>query len=413
MPRPLPKYRRHPNGQAFVQYQGKRHYLGKYDTPKSKSRYAQFIERLNVPNVEPDPVVGGDKVIVELVVLYQNFAQGYYSKATADGGRVTTKEYGSMVEALRPLDTLFGEMLGRDFRPKHLGDIQRYMISQKLARTVINRRIGRIKRFFKWCCKEGHLPETLYHGLTCVDGLRKGRSGARETKPVAPVPREVVDATLPYLTPVVSAMVQMQLLCGMRPAEVCIMRPCDIDRSGDIWLYRPSEHKNDWRDQERFVAIPKVAQAILEPFLDRDPEAFLFSPKESEEWRRANRPVTAKEGRKTPIYPSELRQREQRKKESRKKTPKRPKRDRYDTASYRRAITYALKKAKNAKVVIPHWHPHQLRHAISTEISQAIGEQAAQRWLGHARLETTGIYTQAQVKEVIEIAKALDQKWAG
>lgn len=38
-------------------------------------------------------------------------------------------------------------------------------------------------------------------------------------------------------------MVQMQLLTAARPGEVCIMRPCDIDRSGRIWVYKPKDHK--------------------------------------------------------------------------------------------------------------------------------------------------------------------------
>ncbi len=36
-------------------------------------------------------------------------------------------------------------------------------------------------------------------------------------------------------------MVRLQRLTGMRPAEVCILRKCDIDTTGDVWLYRPVE----------------------------------------------------------------------------------------------------------------------------------------------------------------------------
>jgi hypothetical protein len=40
----IPKYRLHRgSGQAFVQIKGKRHYLGVYDSPKSKEAYFRFI----------------------------------------------------------------------------------------------------------------------------------------------------------------------------------------------------------------------------------------------------------------------------------------------------------------------------------------------------------------------------------
>ena len=45
MPR-LPKYRRHSTGQAFVEIQGRRHYLGVYGGEESKERYQRVIAEL-------------------------------------------------------------------------------------------------------------------------------------------------------------------------------------------------------------------------------------------------------------------------------------------------------------------------------------------------------------------------------
>jgi hypothetical protein len=74
------------------------------------------------------------------------------------------------------------------------------------------------------------VPPSVYHGLQAVSGLKKGRTEARETCPIRPVAEEHVEAVLPMRTPPVRAMVQVQRLSGMRPCEVVIMRPCDIDR---------------------------------------------------------------------------------------------------------------------------------------------------------------------------------------
>src|ERR1035441_7557170 len=41
-----PKYTSHKSGQARVWYNGKTHYLGKFGTPESLQRYAEFIATL-------------------------------------------------------------------------------------------------------------------------------------------------------------------------------------------------------------------------------------------------------------------------------------------------------------------------------------------------------------------------------
>jgi integrase len=53
-----------------------------------------------------------------------------------------------------------------------------------------------------------------------------------------------VEATLPFLSRQVKAMVELQLLTGMRPREVCAMRSRNIDPRGEVWIYRPLQHKN-------------------------------------------------------------------------------------------------------------------------------------------------------------------------
>ena len=295
MSRAMPKYCRHPNGQAYIKTVringGQPLYLGPYGSEKSKLAYQRALKRLNAdvtlaPELASDP----DRTIVELIVAYQEFARRYYAK---DG--VPNQEYGEMVMALRPLDDRFGDTPAAEFGPRRLTRLQEHMVTLNLSRNVINHRIGRVKRFFRWCCKEEYVPQELYHGLACVEGLRKGRCNARETAKVTPIARVWVDATLPFMTPTVAAMTQMQLYCGMRPAEVCAMRGRHINRSGPIWIYNPPEHKNAWRDIVRVIAIPKIAQRILEPFLKTDPEAYLFSPRESEgsatpvAWARASR----------------------------------------------------------------------------------------------------------------------------
>lgn len=402
----VPKYRKHANGQAFVQLKGHRYYLGKFGSEDSKKKYAQFIERLaahgdSAPALPPSK---GVITIVGLIATYDDFARTYYSDSS-----VPTKEYHQQMTALSVVEKLFGEHPAHKFGPRELDFVQQHLVSLDLARTYINHQIGRIKRFFRWASRKGHVPPDLYHGLLCVDGLRRGRSSAREPKKITPVSRATVEATLKWLAPTVATMVQVQLICGMRPAEVCIMRGCDINRDGDIWLYRPTRHKNDWRGHERVIAVPKAAQALIAPLLSADANAYIFSPRDAEIWRYDQMRETSK--RKTKVYPCELARLSSRL-QTTQQGKKRRIHDHYDTYSYRRAITYGLDRAKKKGTLIPRWHPNQLRHTAATEISQLLGQQAAQRWLGHEHLETTSVYAESQVKELLQIARILEARWA-
>jgi integrase len=300
---------------------------------------------------------------------------------------------------------------------------------QALCRKVINQRIAHIVRVWKWAVSEQLVGNDVYQALTTVTGLRRGQKGTRDRAKVRPVTDEVVVATLPFLRPQVRAMVQLQRLTGARPTEVCLMRGRDIDRSGPVWWYRidPNEILRE-QDEGRAVNLHKTAhlengdgsptikvlplgpraQAILKPFLEgRDPNAFLFSPAEV----RLALTAEKKQKRKTPRWPSHLRAQEAK----RKAVPKRAPRDHYDRHSYNHAIARAVKKAdrvarekdpsiRGDRIIVPHWHPHQLKHAIATEVRRRHGVEAAQVYVGHANLSTTEIYAEKDLKQIEKIA---------
>jgi hypothetical protein len=89
----------------------------------------------------------------------------------------------------------------------------------------------------------------------------------------------------------------------MRPGEVVIMRGCDLNTAGRVWEYTPQSHKTDWRedDRGRLICIGPRAQAILRPWLNRDLDAYLFSPREAV----AESIATRRENRRTPVYPTQ------------------------------------------------------------------------------------------------------------
>jgi integrase len=405
----IPAYRLHkPSGQARVIINHEHIYLGKFGSPESREKYGRLIAELSTDGGAVSLIASADRgqsglTVNDLILAYWRFAKSHYVR---DGKPTTTVD--SIRAALRPVRELYGSTPAAEFGPKSLKAVRQQLIGAGLSRGVINKRIGQIKRAFKWAVAEEMAPPSVYHGLQAVVGLTFGRSKARETEPIKPVPDLYVAIVLPFVSPVVAAMIKVQRITGMRAGEVVIMRPCDIDTSGDIWIYEPSDHKGRWRGHRKQVPLGPEAQRILVPYLNRDPQAFLFSPQESEAWRLEHRPPYHGRQRKTDIYPCELKRRQTLKQARRKRrNRKRPKRDRYDTNSYRRAIEYGWKRVKKAGFAVPHWHPHQLRHTRGTEVRRLFGIEAAQVALGHARADITQVYAERNLDQARQIAKVM------
>jgi hypothetical protein len=162
------------------------------------------------------------------------------------------------------------------FGPLALEAMQARFVDEGLSRSTVSDFVGTIKRMFRWAT-------------------------ARETSPVPPVADEVVDATLPHLPAIVADMVRAQRLLGCRPGKVCMMRPCDIDRTAEVWEYRPASHKTEHHGRQRVIFIGPKAQEILLPYLLRDAEDYCFAPADSERKRNA----IMRANRKTPVQPSQ------------------------------------------------------------------------------------------------------------
>ena len=154
---------------------------------------------------------------------------------------------------------------------------------------------GRVVRMFRWAVEEGRLSPTVPAALAMVLGLRRGKTTARETEPVAD---EVVDATLPFLPADVVDMVRLQRLTGARPNEICSMRLRDIARNGDVWIYRPVSHKTEYLGKERRTMIGPKGQKILAKRMGGATDRPCFSPQATIAAFYAKK--VAK--RKTPLY---------------------------------------------------------------------------------------------------------------
>ncbi len=379
----VPSYRHHKaSGQGFVEIQGHRHYLGRHDRPETRRKYerliAEWLANGRMLPVEPDVIT-----ICEVLARFWTHAETYYR--TADG--TPSRELENLRYALRPLKNLYGDTPAASFGPRALKTVRNHVVTtarngrRAPCRTYINKNIRRIKGVFRWAVAEELVAPSVYHALLAVAGLKKGRSEARETEPVRPVRSAHIDAVIPHVSRQVAAMIQIQLHTGARAGEVAAVRPCDIDRSGEVWTYKPVTHKTAHHGHDRQILFGPKTQRVLKPFLLRPPETPLFSPKEAE----AERLAALHAARKTPLSCGN------RPGSNRRRKPKRAPGSTYSVAAYRHAIQRACDEAD-----VPRWSPHRLRHTSATNLRKEFGIDVAQTILGH-RLGSaiTEVYAEA------------------
>jgi integrase len=407
-----PSYRKHrASGQAIVTIGGRDIYLGPYGTKASKAEYDRIVSEWLANGRRPaGPAANAVALTVaEVVDRFWIHAQEYYRHA--DG--TPTSEVVCFKHPLKILIRLYGQTLATDFGPLALEAVRNTMMTAGWRRKSINNHVIRVRHVFKWAVSKELVPAYVHHGLVTVPPLKAGRTAARESEPVKPVPDAVVDATLPFLSSVVAAMVQVQRLTGARPGEVCAMRTSDIDRTEQVWVYGPAAHKTAHHGHSRVIVIGPKAQEIIRPFLKPlNPEAFIFSPKDADAERREKR----RAARVTPPnYGNRVGT-------NRSAKPRCCPGERYGKDSYRQAVVRAcdsafvppdelLTEEKHAELKAwrqqHRWHPHQLRHSAATAIRKHFGIEAAQTMLGHATLAATQIYAEKNVDAAKKIAAAV------
>jgi integrase len=410
----VPSYRHHkPSGQAVVTLSGRDIYLGKYNSAASRAEYNRLVSEWMAHGGRLPQNQASDLTVTELVAAFWKFAQLYYR---APDGRPTS-EVANYKTLLRRLKVLYGRTRAADFGPLSLKALRQGLIDHGLARRTINQAVNRIRHVFKWGVENQLVEPGVFHGLQAVAGLRFGRSGAKETAPVKPVPAVFVDAVLSSVSPQVAVMIQLQCITGMRSGEVTIMRACDINTSGRVWVYTPERHKTAWHGHDRHVYLGPKAQGLIKPFLKADLQAYLFSPAEAEVERNEARFGVFSAGRKTPVFPSELKVRERRRASRKGTARKRPWREHYDTASYLRAVTRGIESANKARLaearskgidadrvdLVPHWHPHQLRHNAATALRREHGIEVARIILGHRSAAITEVYAEVDHARAIDV----------
>ncbi len=420
----LPRYLEHKStGRAYVRVAGRFTYLGPYGSPQSREAYARLIrdcqatgttaavDRAARPGVEPQAV----SVALTLAAFW-NHAKVTYPYDPAYDGRRPPGEIGNFWDAMRPVLHLYGGTPAVDFGPLALSLVQQEMIAMGWCRNVINRHTARVKHIFKWAVAQEMLPGEVHHRLSAATGLRKGHKGVRNTAKVRPVPAADLNATLRFCSPRIAAMVQLQVLTGMRSGNLCAIRTADVDMGGGAdgtptrgnWIYRPRSHKTAHHGHELAIRIGPKAQEVLRPYLKPDqPELYVFSPADEQAERRAERTAN----RKTPLSCGN------RPGTNVKASPRRAAGDHYTPRTYAQAIERACDKAdrwaRGGRIIgdderaVGHWHPHQLRHNRGTIVRRSHGLDGVQAALGQKTAAVAAMYAEIEAEKADQIAAEL------
>jgi integrase len=401
-----PARRYHISGQSVVTLCGRDFYLGKHDSPESLVRYALLVsqyqsngytlpEGFSISGLEalassllaktaPEKVHLDKEPITigHLAEGYRKFVLKRYSKRC---------QQGDVLRRILICDALVehdGTTPVSNFGPRKLKEYrERFISTGTRSRKYVNKLVNELRSVFKWGVGEELAEPEIVTALSCVRPLSGGEA-CYELEDRRAVPIEHVNAILPHVGPVIRDIIRLLVATGARPSEILNMRGCDIERSNpEVWVYRPSSHKTKWKGQKREIPLLPAAQEIVANYLNRKPDSFLFSPKESVEMLRAKQKAecTGWGSYKKPV-----------------ENPKRLPGEKYDVHALTRSITRACEVAK-----VPRWTAYQLRHAVGTFVGEKLRLEDVKSLLGHSNISTTQRYAKNTMMQAVNAARSV------
>lgn len=399
-------------GYARVVLNGIDVYLGRFGTQAAREKYNDTISQW-LANNRQWPPPKSIATMAQLAEEYLEYAAHQYVKAGKTTGTYFQISRAMSLLCAAELDDLPIEQFG----PLKLSEYRVFLAEHRShanGRKTINGFVQAIVAMFKWAVSQELVPETNYRALKTLPPIRKNRPvpGSavilRDGEKVEPVPAEHLSLVRAFLSPMLRAMVDLQLVTAMRPIELIGLRsrylvPTVVE---GVHAYTvPNDfNKLDAYGIVRTVFIGPRGWEILQPWLPSDPDAFIFSPALAKQMadglRRSNRKLKI-----TPSNDPDLRRIKKHKKNKGLKPNAALPGHRYSTDSYRRAIERACKRAGLS--IDQWWTPGQLRHNAATHITESESIEVAQLLLGHSQIETTLIYNKVHDKRAATAAKKL------
>ena len=380
---------------AVVYYHGKIHYLGLHGTSEALTAYNRFCAE-----IQSNPTYflqGGESGITvrELVTTFLDHAKATLAAPNYTHYRIVLLDF---------LDKLYGDDTPADsFKPRSLKLVRSEMVqSRRFCRGTVNEYTRRIVAVFAWGAGEEYVNTSTSDALKTVKPLPSGYPGTFDNDEREDVPDDVIRRTLPFLPPMLAAMIQVQRMTGCRPSEIFNMKAGEIDKKSDpdLWLYRLPRHKTEKKTKrKKVVPLGKPEQELIAPYLEgKTGSEAVFQPRTAMQERSAEK----RANRKSKLTPSQIaRDETQAKKVTKYK-------EFYDKDSYRRAVEHAIIKANRQLPEgekIPNWTPYQIRHTAATMLEMEADIEDAQILLDHESVDTTKRYTKKRLEKSKTLAR--------
>ncbi len=396
--RRIPAYCHHkPSGRAYVRINGEHIPLGDYDPSEgspSMERYRRLIAEwrssgYRTPGLEAVGPNGAERVatVRELTAWFLTWAEENYSRS----------EFLLCRQAMKALCELYGTVSVCEVGVAELRTVREQLARvpdpgdeakarRPLGRKTVNALLGRMQRAFKYAASEGQIPPEAAVNASVLKPLKRGRTSAPDYAVREPACREDVDKVLPYLTPQVRAIVETLWHTGARIGEVVQLRSIDVDMSGEVWVFTPTQHKTKHHGHQRAVLLGPRAQEFVAPFIKDDPETFWFDPLEesrtrSELWHDTPKGDRSRNGVRC-ARPGAVR------------------REALDPRKVQNWLRQACSK------VGVKFTSHQLRHAALSRIRAEHGIESARLIAGqHSQIVTRGYTRSIELAKASEVAK--------
>jgi integrase len=266
-----PKVYHHPSGRERIKVEGKAYYLGPIGSPEARARYNELVEHFERHRAQQTPARKARTLTVAEVVEQHFYdAQKRYDPR---GREARQFDY-----SVKPMLSLFAALPVDRFGLAELRKVRDEMVRLQWCRNVVARRVVRIRTLFRWAERHGLTPPGTWAALSALEPLsasdKRVRSSERRKTP------EWLDfaKVCRSLPTTVRDMMLVQLFAGLRSAEVRTIRPREIDRRNpEAWVYRPAQHKNEWRGHAREIALGPRAKKVLARYLEgKPPDEYVF-----------------------------------------------------------------------------------------------------------------------------------------
>lgn len=386
---------------AYIYIGRKQVYLGKWGSDETKAAYTRFLMEWAKSKTATEARLHPGKIsLVEVVCAFIEDFRARPSKSLSD--------LNTYIFLGKRICSLFPDYAADDFRIRDLETLRDSFQKEgyyrggrrhEYTRTYLNKLMNRTKSIFSWGISKEMVSAETYARLKFLVPLRRGQTSAPEPEKKHTVSDSDFNAVLNYLIPTYRDIAVILRYTGMRPSELANMRICDIEMTGDLWIYRPSEHKTAYRGNTRSIVIGEKAQNALKRHLEnRGEEEYVFTPARvmEEFW------TEKRFQRKSKVTPSQTERGNQRKE---KRTVGYS--EKLNTCLIGKAVKRACKLAlTDGKIETP-WTPYELRHTAITEARIHFGAEAAQHFAGHSTIHTQEVYDHSAVLSASRVVEKL------